>query len=93
MNEDDVGSNPAEPPNFRGRGRKGVCTSLSTKTMTVRVRSVPPILTGRLAETDQRRPEEPKSLVRYQKRPPFQHKGEKTMFAIKSYSGITGIAT
>lgn len=26
---------------------------------------------GRLAETDQRRPEEPKSLARYQERPPF----------------------
>jgi hypothetical protein len=26
---------------------------------------------GRLAETDQRRPEEPKSLVRYQERPPI----------------------
>ena len=41
---------------------------------------------GRLAEIDQRRPEEPESLVRYQKRPPHQHKGEKTMFALKSPS-------
>ena len=38
--------------------------------MTVRVRSASPNF-GRLAETDQRRPEEPKSLVRYQKRPPI----------------------
>ena len=29
------------------------------------------ILFGRLAGTDQRRPEEPNSLVRYQERPPF----------------------
>lgn len=80
-----------------GSWQKGVCTSLSRKTMTVRVRSVPPFgfwildcrfsisiqnpqskirnQIGRLAETDQRRPEEPKSLVRYQKRPPICQNG------------------
>ena len=30
-----------------------------------------PAISGRLAETDQRRSEEPKSLVRYQERPPI----------------------
>lgn len=36
----------------------------------------PAIFLGRLAETDQRRPEEPKSLVRYHERPPIFQKGE-----------------
>jgi hypothetical protein len=31
---------------------------------------------GRLAETDQRRSEEPKSLARYQERPPFFNRKE-----------------
>jgi hypothetical protein len=69
VNADDAGSNPAVPPRS-GPWQKGVCTSLSTKTMTVRVRSAPPQDRGRLAETDQLRPEEPKSLARYQERPP-----------------------
>ena len=43
VNEAVVGSNPIDPPSS-GAWQKGVCTSLSTKTMTVRVRSVPPIL-------------------------------------------------
>lgn len=71
VNEAVVGSNPIDPPNstykfqisnwdpeaLLGPWQKGLCTSLSTKTMTVRVRSVPPIY-GRLAETDQHRHEE-----------------------------------
>jgi hypothetical protein len=36
-------------------------------------------LHGRLAKTDQRRSEEPKSLMRYQERPPISIKGEKPM--------------
>lgn len=83
---------------FWDRGRTGVCTSLSKKTMTVRVRSVPPFH-GRLAETAQRRPEEPKSLVRFQKRPPPSseppafaggelQKGEKTYVCTQEPGGI-----
>ncbi len=94
-----------------GPWQKGVCTSLSRKTMTVRVRSAPPhyfrsaILDfrllfnrsstiedrkfpGRLAETDQRRPEEPKSQVRYRERPPIFIKETTTMFAINDRISI-----
>ena len=39
---------------------------------------------GRLAETDQRRSEEPKSLARYQGRPPPLNKETTHMFALKS---------
>ena len=100
VNEAVVGSSPIDPPILiSGPWQKGLCTSLSTKTMTVRVRSVPPFSFGRLAETDQRRFEEPKSLVRYQERPPTSQnrlrermassKKEKTaMFVFKSTKPI-----
>ena len=47
---------------------------------------------GRLAETDQRRHEEPKSLVRYQERPPILIQEIKPMFALKSPVDFTSQA-
>ena len=43
VNEAVAGSNPVDPPSFARPWQKGVCTSLSMKTMTVRVRSASPI--------------------------------------------------
>lgn len=48
--------------------------------------SLPAKLYGRLAETDQRRFEEPKSLVRYQERPPYSGKQKTLAFS----HGATG---
>ena len=75
MNEAVVGSNPTDPPSLPNYG------AVAERRMHFAVDEdddgsspfgPPNCVNGRLAEIEQRRPEEPESLVRYQERPHFR---------------------
>lgn len=105
MDEAVVGSNPIDPP--RSSLESQVLSrelrnflAVGLKTPDSRLMTSP----GRLAETDQRRSEEPKSLARYQERPPscqnrlreraaINFKEKNTMFALKSPTDYKPLAT
>ena len=81
VNEAVAGSNPVDPPIFEAVAERRMHFIVDEDDDGSNPFGLA-IYFGRLAETDQRRPEEPKSLVRYQERPPIA-KGDKNYVCTK----------